>query len=654
MPSIVSRLSATSPNQHLARSRRRWMVLFVLLAILVFISLACDYGYTLNWAKTAVAPTDTLMPTATFDATMVGRVDVQIDKKEIRFVLDPLGERDMAGINTSATDIGNYFLAETVDYAGRYLPSVSIIAKDRQPVQEVRAVQVGAQWLWSFKTGETLEVAPLKGTLLASLPLASIHQVPQLASAYNGFNLILPILTVIDDNQVFDVYRTPGSNTFMALPAGLAAENTAKLAAPAAQSGVLAPYVIFSFLAVPSSPISDYMRAASNIPVSDYTGLPSADFDWAVVKVRETNAGLPEGYPQPNGISVDTINWINYDQGFNNSLFYLTFVKEDAICTDQTKLHKVIGQDPPAGTVINGLTQHVVLSFCEEVVSQAKYETLTYTTATPTITFTPTLTFTPAPTHTITPTPTWTPSISPRPTNTLRPTNTVQPSATITRTPTTAPALPTNTSAPTNTPTPVISDEFTTEATGYNASVWNATDTGTGVRTWRSGENTLRQQVDTNGDFNLATNKQCLFASVDFRIRTSEYTSGRWIIGFANSIDKSAIQNGVYLSSSTTAANVSFTSLAYGTVQTSQVPLANRDTTWHTYRITWAMSTDGLYTISANLFIDGSTTPSASFPSGAPDIRLPFIVTTYITSAPSDGVAWIDLDYIRINSSSCQ
>jgi len=58
--------------------------------------------------------------------------------------------------------------------------------------------------------------------------------------------------------------------------------------------------------------------------------------------------------------------------------------------------------------------------------------------------------------------------------------------------------------------------------------------------------------------------------------------------------------------------------------------------------------------VAASMYLDGSTSPAANFTSGAPDVRLPFMVSTFGSSLPSDGNAWVDLDYIRVNSTSCQ
>lgn len=580
-----------------------------------------------------------------------------VDKKDIRFILDPLGERNTDGIETFAVDLGNAYLAETSDPQRRYVPSVSIITKDREPIQEVAAVQVSSDWQWSFRTETRLETAPLQRSLIASVTLGTLHQRPELAAIATGFNLLMPLLTTIDDNQVFDLYRTPGKATFLLLPQGFVNNGEPKLAAPAAQNGFLDQYVIVSFLAPPGTAITNYLRYVTNIPVTDFAGISKTDLDWTQLKVKEANFGLPQDYQLPQGITQDAVNWLNFDKNFNLDLLYLKIERVDALCVEQTKLNKVVAQDPPAGISLNAMNQKITLSICNQVVSQAKYETLTYVTQTPTITPTPTLTYTLYPTSTPTLAPSLTPTKTTKPSNTPKPSSTVQPSSTASKPAATGTTGPTSTTGPTNTPTPVIKDEFSTTSIGYDASIWTLVDSGVGSRTWRSGENTLRQDVSEEGDYNLKSVKQCLFGYADMRIKSYEETDGRWIVGWVDNTDQASIQNGVYLASSTDSANVVFTVYAYGVAQTANVAVSNRDTSWHTYRIGWAMATDGSYNVTANLYIDGSSTPSASFSTGAPDSRLPFMVTTYmnvIPAIPGAGNAWLDLDYVRIVSSSCQ
>jgi hypothetical protein len=628
--------------------------LALLLLIFLLISLACEYNPTIKWAGTVVSSSATPSQTPTIDQTMVGRLNIMVDKKEIRFVLDPLGERNINGILTSVIDLGTTYLAETSDPHLRYLPSVAVFAKDREPMQQVDAVQIGSEWQWSLKTANMLEASLLKTDFLGSYTLGTVHTMPELRQAQFGFNLIMPVPTAIDDNQAFDVYRTPGSITFLLLPPGFSSGGSAHLAAPALQAAFLDPYLVLSFLAVPQSPVSDYLRSISGVEVTNYLGISSDAYAWALLKVKESPNGMPVDYVPPNGISPEVVNWINYDASFVRALYFIGTERSDVLCTDQTKLDTVIAQDIDPGVLINALNQKMTLSYCNEVVSQSKYETLTYTTATPTITLTPTLTNTPAPTVTLTPSITPTRTSTPRPTNTTRATNTTAPTITRTNAPSLAPTVPTSTTGPTNTPTPNVWDEFNSSPNGYNASTWNLVDSGTGTRTWRSGENTLQQEIFGASDYNFSSVRSCLFGIADFRIKTYENTSGYWMVGWMDTTTKLNILNGVWISSSSDPANLTFTLMAYGASQSLEVPVSSRDTIWHAYRIAWAMNTDGSYTVAARLYLDGSSTPAASFTSGAPDMRLPFIISTFGSSTPGDGDAWVDLDYIRVNSSSCQ
>ncbi|MCJ7622391.1 MAG: hypothetical protein MUO76_02725 [Anaerolineaceae bacterium] len=230
--------------------------------IFLFTSLACEMGDMLQFPQTLMAPSPTIEITPTVNPDDIGVVSVLVDKKLIRIIMDPLGERDIDFVSTAVIDMGEAYLIENIDTLGRYLPSVEIIARDREPVQVVEAVQTHNNWQWSFKTGENLAIIPLMKTFAGTVALGSLHQFSTFQGIQFGINLIMPIPDEVDDLQIYAVYHTPGNNTFLLIPEGLNAGRGSGLASFAPQDGLFPEYVIFSFMMMPGAPITDYIRAA--------------------------------------------------------------------------------------------------------------------------------------------------------------------------------------------------------------------------------------------------------------------------------------------------------------------------------------------------------------------------------------------------------
>lgn len=269
-------------------------------------------------------------------------VSVMVDRKLLRIVLDPLGERNIDGVSTAAIEMIEAYLIETIDPLGRYLPSVEILVKDREPVQVVEAVQINNNWQWSFKTGENLPIIPLMKTYAGTVALGSLHQFGAFHGVQFGINLILPIPDEVDDSQIYSIYHTPGNNTFLLIPEGFNAGRGRGLASFAPQGGLFPEYVIFSFVAMPTTSITGFIRAAQSIPVSDYVGIAYSDFLWASLKAEEDKNGLPIGYEHPVGVSEEIVNWLNYDRGFVSAIFFLEHIQEPIPCVEKDALHTVV------------------------------------------------------------------------------------------------------------------------------------------------------------------------------------------------------------------------------------------------------------------------------------------------------------------------
>ena len=651
---IVIKKDQSSDQTRFSIKKRRppYLIILTLVFVLLFTSLACELSSTGNWTKTLMADTPTPVISPTINPDDVGKVSVMVDRKELKVNLDPLDERDVSTVNINIVEFNEAYLVETFDPNGNYLPSVNFLVKDREPVQEVTAVQKGSSWQWGFELLDTLDSRLLQTNLLGTVTLGTVHQMTALQGMANGINFIVPADILADENQLVYVFRSPGNNTVLLLPEGYAAGRTAGLASYRLQTTEEKKFAVFSFITMPVAPLSGYIRMVQNVEVSDYLGISINDYHWAELKVQESRDGLPLDYQRPSGVSEEIINWLNYDQGLRISLYYLSSREESVYCTDKNDAEMILDQSPVAGRTLNALIDPVTLFVCNEVVSQSKYETLTYTTDTPTITNTPLPTLTASLTPTVTPTGSPIPSSTAKPSSTSRPSATVNPSSTSTTAPTTASSstvAPSATATITSTPAPDIYDDFITSPNGYNTTVWDSpVDSGSFTRSWPR-ETRLRQELDATGSMLLVSQKACLWGEAEFKILSSETGDGSFLIGFSNS----SITNAVILQSDPADTNdtqLLFAIISSGSIVSSQnVTVSTTTASFHTYRIVWAANDE--ITIKADLYVDSATSPSASITASRVENRLNFVLYNEVVSS---GTSWIEVDYIKVESDSCQ
>ncbi|MCJ7622392.1 MAG: hypothetical protein MUO76_02730 [Anaerolineaceae bacterium] len=372
---------------------------------------------------------------------------------------------------------------------------------------------------------------------------------------------------------------------------------------------------------------------------------------WASLKAREDKNGLPTDYEPLARVSEKIVNWLNFDRGFMNAIFFLEYVQEPVPCVEKDALNTVVMQSLPPDTIINGLKDQVTLYVCSEVVSQSKYETLTYVTATPTVTGTLPPTSTPAPTRTITSTTTFTPTKTTKPSNTPKPSSTSPPASSATTAPTTAPAAttaPTATTALTATATPLIYDDFTSDPTIFNSEIWTTANSAGGTQDWRSAEKSFYQSGSSSGFPNIYSDDACLLGSAEFRIKTSESNNGNFIIGFVDAGVYANINNGIFIESNSTS-QVSLSTMAFGTKTSTPFSVCNRSTTWHTYLISWTQNSQD-YSIKASVSVDGSAAVSST--TNTPEVRLNLIVGAMGFGACDQSS--IEIDFIKVLSESCQ
>ncbi|NPV86783.1 MAG: hypothetical protein HPY45_12330 [Anaerolineae bacterium] len=649
-----------------------WYRLSAALLLMGLVSLSCTYTQTSNFVQTLTYRTATPDITATGIAqltatVMHGKVGETLGKKELIIILDPLGERDVTSVQVDAIEFAQSFLVESVDPLGRYLPNVGEFPKNRDPVQQIVLTQVGAEWLWSARPIESLDTASLASQKLGDMTLANLTQYLTSVWDRGPINIILPVQDTYKDTDTYNVYQTPAAHTILLTTSSTAASG-GKLAAPKKVAASY-QYVIFSFLTPSTLPITNFITQVQNVQVGNYTGVTAAEINWAETKVKESPKGVPEGYvPTTAGISEEIINWLNYDQVFVRSAFYLKSTQIQEPCTKQESLNKIIRQEPEAGKTLNALKDTVKLVICKEVVTQKKYETLMYVSPTVTNTNTPVPTRTSIPTITSTPTATTAPTNTPKPTNTAQPTNTTAPTATTAPSATTAPtattapsatATQTPTATLTTTPAAPIRDDFETSPNGYNPAVWTVFDAGGGgVRTWPR-EQRMRQEINAvTDDMKLQSKKACLWGRTDIKLRTSETGDGSFQYGWMDTTDYNTATYGIYVRSDP--ADVDNTKIIFATreggIETNaETVTLSSDTygVYHTFRITWEVLND-VY-IQANLYVDGDTTPAKSYTNiSYPANRLNFVLGNSVVTAAGGNTSILEVEYVYVYSDNCQ
>jgi hypothetical protein len=89
--------------------------------------------------------------------------------------------------------------------------------------------------------------------------------------------------------------------------------------------------------------------------------------------------------------------------------------------------------------------------------------------------------------------------------------------------------------------------------------------------------------------------------------------------------------------------------MAFGAKAFTPFSVSNRDTTWHTYLISWTQNPQD-YSITASVPVGGSNAPSST--TNAPEVRLNLVIGAIGFGAGD--LSSIEIDYIRVISESCQ
>jgi hypothetical protein len=140
-------------------------------------------------------------------ATVVGR--------DISIVLDPNQELDTSEVVVTLVNLGASYLIETADPQGRYLPSVQLVPRSDEPLQQVTMPQIQVSAGWTLRFVNDIRLQPLREIFHGTIAIDRLETFLSRKVYGRGVNIILQVPDSIDDFQEVNVYSTPGTMTFL-------------------------------------------------------------------------------------------------------------------------------------------------------------------------------------------------------------------------------------------------------------------------------------------------------------------------------------------------------------------------------------------------------------------------------------------------------
>jgi hypothetical protein len=141
-------------------------------------------------------------------------ISATIAGRDISIVLDPNQELDTSEVVTTLVNLGAFYLVETADPEGRYLPSVQLVVRQDEPVQQITMPQIPISAGWTLRFVNNVNLRPLREYFYGTITLDQLKAFLARKIYGRGVNLILQVPNSIDDFQEVNVYNTPGTMTF--------------------------------------------------------------------------------------------------------------------------------------------------------------------------------------------------------------------------------------------------------------------------------------------------------------------------------------------------------------------------------------------------------------------------------------------------------
>jgi hypothetical protein len=135
--------------------------------------------------------------------------------RDISIVLDPNQDTDTNEVVVTLVNLGTAYLVETADPAGRYLPAAQLVLRSDQAPQQITIPQIKVNAGWSLRFVSHSNIQLLKGRLIGSIPLDQLNAFLAPKVYGRGVNIILQVPQTLEDFQEINVYRTPGTMTYL-------------------------------------------------------------------------------------------------------------------------------------------------------------------------------------------------------------------------------------------------------------------------------------------------------------------------------------------------------------------------------------------------------------------------------------------------------
>ncbi|NIM92998.1 MAG: hypothetical protein GTO18_04715 [Anaerolineales bacterium] len=144
-------------------------------------------------------------------------VVAEVNGHMVSIVLDPNQELDTSGVIVTLVNLRTVYLIETADPNGRYLPSVQVVERSDEENEEVEMPQVQADEGWSIHLTGSAKLRMLQEEFLGRFTVGELNETLEASVPGRGINMLVQIPQFIEGIQEFDVYRTPGTMTFLIL-----------------------------------------------------------------------------------------------------------------------------------------------------------------------------------------------------------------------------------------------------------------------------------------------------------------------------------------------------------------------------------------------------------------------------------------------------
>ena len=135
--------------------------------------------------------------------------------RDVSIVLNPNQDTDTNEVVVTLVNLGTAYLVETADPAGRYLPSVQWIQRSDEPLQQIIVPQIKVNAGWALRFVSHANIQLLKGRFLGSIPLDQLNAFLAPKIYGRGVNIIIQVPQALDEFPEVNVYRTPGTMTFL-------------------------------------------------------------------------------------------------------------------------------------------------------------------------------------------------------------------------------------------------------------------------------------------------------------------------------------------------------------------------------------------------------------------------------------------------------